>query len=95
MGWPAGGVRLERDRFVAGQESASFEDVASAITRGTLVEVTGAYDGTHQPGEPGDFEFAGYVVDDVKTARREENCLFNSGIELANRESTDLPRTCD
>ena len=25
--------------------------------------MTGAYDGTHKPGEPGDFEFAGYVVE--------------------------------
>src|SRR5919202_3142839 len=31
MGWPAGDVRLERDRFVAGDESAPFEEVAAAI----------------------------------------------------------------
>jgi CO/xanthine dehydrogenase Mo-binding subunit len=63
MGWPAGDVRLEHDRFVAGDESASFEDVASIIVRSEPVEVTGAYDGTHAPGEPGEFEFAGYVVE--------------------------------
>ena len=63
MGWPAGEVRLEGDRFVAGEESASFEDVAALIVRGAPVEVTGAYDGNHKPGEPGDFEFAGYVVE--------------------------------
>jgi putative selenate reductase molybdopterin-binding subunit len=63
MGWPAGEVRLERDRFVAGEEPASFEEVAATIVRGEPVEVTGAYDGTHKPGEPGDFEFAGYVVE--------------------------------
>lgn len=63
LGWPAGEVRLERDRFVAGDESASFEEVAATIVRGAPVEVTGAYDGTHQAGEPGDFEYAGYVVE--------------------------------
>jgi CO/xanthine dehydrogenase Mo-binding subunit len=63
MGWPAGEVRLERDRFVAGEESAAFEQVAAIIVRGEPVEVTGDYDGTHQPGEPGEFEFAGYVVE--------------------------------
>jgi CO/xanthine dehydrogenase Mo-binding subunit len=63
MGWPAGDVRLENDRFVAGEESAAFEEVAASIAQGEPVEVTGAYDGNHQPGEPGDFEFAGYVVE--------------------------------
>jgi CO/xanthine dehydrogenase Mo-binding subunit len=63
MGWPADDVRLEGDRFVAGDESAPFEQVASIIVRSAPVEVTGAYDGTHMPGEPGDFEYAGYVVE--------------------------------
>jgi CO/xanthine dehydrogenase Mo-binding subunit len=63
MGWPAGEVRLEGDRFVAGDQSAPFEVVAQQIARGAPVEVSGAYDGTHKPGEPGDFEFAGYVVE--------------------------------
>jgi CO/xanthine dehydrogenase Mo-binding subunit len=63
MGWPAGEVRLEHDRFVAGEESAPFEQVAAIIAQGDPVDVTGAYDGTHKPGEPGDFEFAGYVVE--------------------------------
>jgi CO/xanthine dehydrogenase Mo-binding subunit len=63
MGWPAGEVRLEGDRFIAGQHNAAFEDVAQQIARGAPVEITGAYDGQHKPGEPGDFEFAGYVVD--------------------------------
>ncbi|HEY1296154.1 MAG TPA: xanthine dehydrogenase family protein molybdopterin-binding subunit [Chloroflexota bacterium] len=62
MGWPAGEVRLEDDHFVAGESSAPFEEVAEQINRGPTVEVRGAYDGTHKPGEPGDFEFAGYVV---------------------------------
>src|SRR4051794_12461950 len=63
MGWPAGEVRLEGDRFVAGDESAPFEEVAALIARAAPVEVTGAYDGTHAAGEPGDFEFAGYAIE--------------------------------
>jgi CO/xanthine dehydrogenase Mo-binding subunit len=63
MGWPAGDVRLENDRFVAADQSASFGEVVSVIVRGEPVEVSGAYDGTHKPGEPGDFEYAGYVVE--------------------------------
>jgi CO/xanthine dehydrogenase Mo-binding subunit len=62
MGWPAGEVRLENDRFIAGEHSASFDEVADQIAKGPPVEVQGAYDGNHKPGEPGDFEFAGYVV---------------------------------
>jgi CO/xanthine dehydrogenase Mo-binding subunit len=62
MGWPAGEVRLEQDRFVAGANSASFDAVAEQIAKGPPVEVEGAYDGNHKPGEPGEFEFAGYVV---------------------------------
>jgi CO/xanthine dehydrogenase Mo-binding subunit len=62
MGWPAGEVRLEQDRFVAGDNSASFDEVAEQIAKGPPVEVQGAYDGNHKPGEPGEFEFAGYVV---------------------------------
>jgi CO/xanthine dehydrogenase Mo-binding subunit len=62
MGWPAGEVRLEDDRFVVGETSAPFDDIAEQITKGPPVEVRGAYDGTHKAGDPGDFEFAGYVV---------------------------------
>jgi len=62
MGWPAGDVRLERDRFVTSETSASFDEVAERITRGPAVEVKGDYNGNHKPGEPGEFEFAGYVV---------------------------------
>jgi CO/xanthine dehydrogenase Mo-binding subunit len=62
MGWPAGEVHLEQDRFVAGDNSASFDEVAEQIAKGPPVEVQGAYDGNHKPGEPGEFEFAGYVV---------------------------------
>ncbi len=63
MGWPAGRVRLESDRFVHADGSASFEEVAAQIERGAPVEVLGEYEGTHKPGEPGEYEFAGYVVD--------------------------------
>jgi CO/xanthine dehydrogenase Mo-binding subunit len=62
MGWPAGQVRLEGDRFVTAEASASFDEVAERIARGAPVSVEGAYDGQHTPGEPGDYEFAGYVV---------------------------------
>jgi CO/xanthine dehydrogenase Mo-binding subunit len=62
MGWPAGEVHLENDHFVAGDASAPFDDVAEQIAKGPPVEVRGTYDGANKPGEPGDFEFAGYVV---------------------------------
>src|SRR6266851_4740705 len=45
MGWPAAEIHLEGDRFVAGADSASFEEVATRIARGELVEV----EGTHVP----------------------------------------------
>ena len=63
MGWPAGAVQLEGDRFTAGNQSAEFAAVAEQIARGAPVEVTGEYDGNHKPGEPVEYEFAGYVVD--------------------------------
>jgi CO/xanthine dehydrogenase Mo-binding subunit len=63
MGWPAGQVRLENDRFIAPDSDASFQHVAERIGRGAPVEVLGEYAGSHKPGEPGDFEFAGYVVE--------------------------------
>jgi CO/xanthine dehydrogenase Mo-binding subunit len=62
MGWPAGQVRLENDRFVTVETSATFDEVAERIAKGPPVEVQGAYDGNHKPGEPGEFEFAGYVA---------------------------------
>jgi CO/xanthine dehydrogenase Mo-binding subunit len=63
MGWQAGQVRLEGDRFVTAGGSASFDEVAEQIVRGAPVEVIGEYDSQHKPGEPGDYEFAGYVVE--------------------------------
>jgi xanthine dehydrogenase molybdenum-binding subunit len=63
MGWPAGEVRLESDQFVAGEYTAPFEEVVEQILRSGPVEVLGEYHGTHKPGDPGDFEFAGYVVE--------------------------------
>jgi len=63
MGWPAGSVRLDNDRFITADAQASFDEVAERISRGAPVEVTGAYDGNHKPGEPGEFEFAGYAVE--------------------------------
>jgi CO/xanthine dehydrogenase Mo-binding subunit len=63
MGWPTGEVRLEGDRFAAGDRSAPFDEVVEQIARGAAVEVTGTYDGNLKPGDPGQYEFAGYVVD--------------------------------
>ena len=62
MGWPAGEVRLENDCFISDGASASFEEVAEQIAKGPPVEILGDYNGNHKAGEPGDFEFAGYVV---------------------------------
>jgi CO/xanthine dehydrogenase Mo-binding subunit len=62
MGWPAGEVRLENDQFITTEASAPFEEVAEQIARGAPVEVSGVYDGQPKPGEPGEYEFAGYAV---------------------------------
>jgi CO/xanthine dehydrogenase Mo-binding subunit len=64
MGWPTASITLAGDRFVAGQESASFEEVASRIARGAPVQV----EGTHVP-EPehaegvGDANFTAFAMD--------------------------------
>ena len=50
MGWPAGSVRLEDDRFISGDAEASFDEVAERISRGAPVEVVGEYDGNPQTG---------------------------------------------
>lgn len=63
MGWPAGEVQLQNDRFVAGEESAPFEEVAAIIARGSTVEVSGSYDASQAPTPGGDFEYAGYVIE--------------------------------
>jgi CO/xanthine dehydrogenase Mo-binding subunit len=64
FGWPSGDVRLERDRFVAGAESASFEEVALRVGRGAPVEVVGEYGGeVHDHDEGGDFNASVYAVE--------------------------------
>ncbi len=67
MGWPAGEVRLERDRFVVATDrgtSAAFEEVAERIARGGPVEVVGAYDAAeHHSPEGGDHNFYAYMVE--------------------------------
>jgi CO/xanthine dehydrogenase Mo-binding subunit len=67
MGWPAGEVRLERDRFVvagAREASAAFDEVAERIARGGPVEVVGAYDAAeHHAPEGGDHNFYAYMVE--------------------------------
>ena len=64
FGWPADEVRLERDRFVAGDESAAFEEVALRLGRGAPIEVRGEYGGeAHGPDEAGDFNASVYAVE--------------------------------
>ena len=65
FGWPAGEVRLEGDRFVAGpDESASFDEVAARLGAGAPVEVTGSYgDVPHDHDVGGDFNAAVYAVE--------------------------------
>jgi CO/xanthine dehydrogenase Mo-binding subunit len=64
FGWPAGEVKLEHDRFTAGQESASFDEVAARLGRGAPVEVRGDYGGEpHGHDEPGDFNASVYAVE--------------------------------
>jgi CO/xanthine dehydrogenase Mo-binding subunit len=64
MGWPATSIELVGDRFVAGNESASFDEVATRIARGEPVLV----EGTHVP-EPahaddvGDANFTAFCID--------------------------------
>jgi CO/xanthine dehydrogenase Mo-binding subunit len=64
MGWPADQVVLDLDRFVAGEESAPFEEVAARIAHGSTVQV----EGTHTP-EPahaegvGDANFTAFAID--------------------------------
>jgi CO/xanthine dehydrogenase Mo-binding subunit len=64
MGWPAGDIQLRGDRFVAGAESATFDEVASRIARGQPVEV----DGTHVPeaehrDDVGNANFTAFSID--------------------------------
>jgi CO/xanthine dehydrogenase Mo-binding subunit len=64
MGWPADAIQLTGDRFVAGTESASFEEVAGRIARGARVQV----EGTHAP-EPahaegiGDANYTAFAIE--------------------------------
>jgi CO/xanthine dehydrogenase Mo-binding subunit len=64
FGWPAGHVRLERDRFVAGAESASFDEVARRLGHGAPVSIVGSYgDAPHGHDEAGDFNASVYGVE--------------------------------
>jgi CO/xanthine dehydrogenase Mo-binding subunit len=64
FGWPSGDVRLEGDRFVVGDESASFEEVAERVGRGAPVEVAGEYGGeVHGHDQGGDFNASVYAVE--------------------------------
>ena len=75
FGWPAGEVRLERDRFVAGAESASFDEVALRIGQGPPVTATGAYaEAAHGHDEPGDFNASGLRRRGRGRSRRRARC---------------------
>ena len=67
LGWPAGQVRLQGDRFVVGDGSAApvaFEEVAERIVRGGVVETGGSYDSTEHEHEDGaDAGFCAYMVE--------------------------------
>jgi len=63
MGWPEGEVQLENDRFIAGTESAPFEEVAARIARGEPVEVRGEYDSHAGDEKPEDASFYACVVE--------------------------------
>lgn len=65
MGWPAGEIRLENDRFVVDEsgEDASFLEVAQRIAQGEPVTVDGGYDSAHGPDEPADFNFSATLVE--------------------------------
>ena len=64
MGWPADAIQLHEDHFVAGDERASFDEVAARITRAGAVTV----DGTHTPSgehaaDVGDANFTAFAIE--------------------------------
>ncbi len=68
MKWPAGRVRLENDSFTTENvdvQHVLFEEVIQRVQPGAkLPETVGAYDGSHHsPDEPGDFNFAAYMLE--------------------------------
>lgn len=67
LGWPAGEVRLEGDRFVLVDGSAGpvgFEEVAQRILQGGPVETSGSYDSAeHQHQDGADAGFCAYMVE--------------------------------
>ena len=64
MGWPVDTLRLESDRFLSGNESAAFEDVAQQIARGATVQVEGTHvpEAAHPEGV-GDANFTAFAID--------------------------------
>ncbi|MBM2810607.1 MAG: Ald Xan dh protein [Chloroflexi bacterium] len=66
MGWPAGKVRLEGDRFVVADgsgEGGDFADVAGRIAAGGEVEAIGAYDSNTLSHDEADFNFYAYMIE--------------------------------
>jgi CO/xanthine dehydrogenase Mo-binding subunit len=64
MGWPAGEIHLQGDRFVVGADSVAFEAVATRIGRGQPVEVEGTHvpDPEHGDGV-GNANFTAFAID--------------------------------
>ncbi len=64
MGWPTESIQLSGDRFVAGAESASFDEVANRISRGARVQVEGTHtpEPTHAEGV-GDANFTAFAIE--------------------------------
>jgi len=64
MGWPAAATELAHDRFVAGDQSAPFEEVARRIAEGPRVQVNGEHTPSrdHAP-DVGDANFTAFAID--------------------------------
>jgi len=68
------GMVIRDDRFVAaGGRSEAFETVARGLCAAGPIEVTGAYDGTHDAHHEGDFCFSAYSIE--VEVDRETGCV--------------------
>jgi CO/xanthine dehydrogenase Mo-binding subunit len=64
LGWPAEQVELREDQFVAGDQQASFDDVARRLASGAPVEVRGSYEPhAHGDHDAGDYNFVAYMAE--------------------------------
>lgn len=66
LGWPSGRVEIRKDAFVnldAPSDKRPFAKVADQISRGSPVEISGAYDGDVHHDEGSDFNFAAFMAE--------------------------------